>query len=252
MKYTLAFLSILFFLFCKSTKNTVVVKPKPNTPEITDTGKLKKLFELKKGICYGRCPVYTLTVYEGGMLSYQGERFTDKMGLYTKKMDTTAYANLVRAFETTDLWQYPDHIKNDIPDLPSTTLIHYKGTKTKSVQWKNGAAKELLDLAKMMESLAKEKDWKTDPKSNSNQSSNANRIIENEIIVHLEQGVDIGQFVHQFAKQNMKVKKRVAPNLQIWVVQFDTVAASPKDMLKWISSSKGVVKAEFNKAVEMR
>ena len=252
MKYILTFLSFLFFINCKSTKDAVVATPKQNAPELTDISQMKKIFELKKGVCFGKCPVYTLTVYDGGMLSYEGKRFTDKMGLYTKKINAIDYRKLVVAFEATDLWQFPDHIKSNIPDLPSTTLTHYKDTKSKSVQWKDGAADQLIILASMMQALTKESGWKADPNSKANHNSNADGIIVNEIIIHLKQGVDIQEFVHQFAKQSMKVKKRIAPNQPMWLVKFDVMAAVPKDMLKWVKSSKGVVNAEFNKVVKMR
>ena len=240
MKYLLLLLLIISLAACASKR------------QVTDISKLKKQIELQKGPCFGSCPIYTLTVYEGAVLSFEGKRFTDKLGLHTRIMDKQEYKNLINSFEKADLWQYPDEFQNDIPDLPSTTISYYQGDRQKRISWKRGSPEVLQNLAKTLEKLGEAPGWKSIPQKELGDNSLNSDIIHNEIIVQLEEGLDVRQWALQFGKQDMKVKKRIAPNLSMWVVEYDIGAAIPRDMLKWIKDSKGVVNAEFNKKLSNR
>ncbi|NJK84429.1 MAG: hypothetical protein HC912_12225 [Saprospiraceae bacterium] len=46
-----------------------------------DFSKLNKLVAISKGACFGRCPVYTMVVYDNGIVSYEGKDNTEKKRL---------------------------------------------------------------------------------------------------------------------------------------------------------------------------
>ena len=80
-------------------------------------GKRDKVIEMSKGPCYGNCPVYTLTVFGNGLASYKGERNTDRLGTYVKKLDKAQMERLRREFKNANLWQYRDVYTGRIPDM---------------------------------------------------------------------------------------------------------------------------------------
>jgi hypothetical protein len=105
---------------------------------VTDVRKIRleelnKVVEISKGSCYGRCPVFTLTIYQDGIASYLGERFTDRMGLYVKRLDKEVFANLEKEFREANLWQYQNVYKSRIADLQSVTLTYYEEGDIKAI-----------------------------------------------------------------------------------------------------------------------
>ena len=58
--------------------------------EITEIG-------LARGMCYGMCPVYTVTLDRSGAARFEGEYFVALMGLHDAAVDHDAFADLARA-----------------------------------------------------------------------------------------------------------------------------------------------------------
>ncbi|MEO0875077.1 MAG: DUF6438 domain-containing protein, partial [Bacteroidota bacterium] len=99
-----------------------------------DLDSLEPRIEMFKGPCFGSCPVYKLKIYEGGVAAYEGQRFTNRIGLHTKLLDQNTYRDLINAFEESNFWSYQNIYKAQIPDLPTVTLTYHKDGETKSVK----------------------------------------------------------------------------------------------------------------------
>ncbi|HRF38748.1 MAG TPA: DUF6438 domain-containing protein, partial [Saprospiraceae bacterium] len=97
------------------------------------TDKLAPVIEMSKGACFGRCPVFTLTIYSNGVAAYKGERHTDKMGLYLKRLPKSELESLLLAFKKADLWQYPDVYRSQFPDLPAVNITYHEAERSKSI-----------------------------------------------------------------------------------------------------------------------
>ena len=50
--------------------------------------------------CFGRCPVYTLTVFKDGRLEYFGKRFTPRTGKFSSKVDKKKIEELINRAKT--------------------------------------------------------------------------------------------------------------------------------------------------------
>ncbi|MEM1216042.1 MAG: DUF6438 domain-containing protein [Bacteroidota bacterium] len=210
-----------------------------------DLNKLEPRMKMFKGPCFGSCPVYTLTIYENGIASYEGQRFTDRMGLHTKLLDRTTYQALLKAFDEADMWSFQNAYKAQIPDLATVTITYYKDGESKAVKGKDGRPAKIVELDKMLTQIAESSGWEQ-------QTDNGNYglsedMIADELLVNLSNQVDPNVWVIQYAKQDLQIVKRISPNSPYWVFRFNPDRMSPNDMLATIRRDAYVLSAEFNR-----
>ncbi|GJM36175.1 MAG: hypothetical protein DHS20C18_51760 [Saprospiraceae bacterium] len=215
----------------------------------TNLEELAEIIEMKKGPCFGSCPVFTLTIYNNGVASYEGERFTDRMGVYTKVLDKTTFESIVADFKLANLWQFQDAYKARIPDLATVSITYWEEDKSKTVLGKDGRPETVLKLEEKLDEIANSSGWEVKKKKEYGLSDN---VIPNEIIVQLTNQVQASAWVRKYAKQEMEVIRSLSPNGYYWLVTFNESIIDPKDMLRFVQEDPYVISAEFNKKVEGR
>ncbi|HMQ48575.1 MAG TPA: DUF6438 domain-containing protein [Saprospiraceae bacterium] len=208
------------------------------------SGEKDKLFEMSKGPCYGRCPVFTLTIYEKGLATYRGERNTDRLGLYVKKLDKDQLERLTREFERANLWQYRDVYQGDIPDMQSVSITIYDGSKKKTVSGKEVRPNAVKWLESLMDQIANSEGWELKEPPSEKQTDD---IIPNEFIVELEEAVDPEEWVLEFSDYDMLVDRRFSDNGNYWVVYYDDTLIDSDEMLESVRTNESVISAEYNK-----
>ena len=58
------------------------------TPALNiDDDELAEVIEMEKAPCFDQCPVFKLTLYENGMIKFEGEDFVDREGIWTNRME---------------------------------------------------------------------------------------------------------------------------------------------------------------------
>lgn len=229
---------LLFSLIatCRSSKNK-------------NLAELKKVAEMKKGPCFGRCPVFTLTIYDNGLASFEGERFTDRLGLYVKNLTPAKTKEVKEAFKAANLWQYKDVYRGRIPDLQTVTVVYHEGTEVKSITGKDGRPDVVMELEAMLDKIVDEEGWELKNKPKNDLPSN---VIANELIVEISKRIDVNVWSRKYAKQNLQVVKSLSPNGLFWLVSFDDQIIPPKQMLEFIKNDPDVISAEFNKKLSQR
>lgn len=216
----------------------------------TNIEDLTKVASMEKGPCYGTCPVFTLTIYEKGVAAYEGKRFTDRKGLYVKKLEQDVFNDLVNAFEKADLWKYKNVYRGNIPDFQTVTISYWKGDDMKSVTGKDGRPEAILELEDLMDAIAQDTtDWKLKEAAGYDVPENA---IADELIIQLNSEVKAEVWSRQFAKQDMELIKRLAPESPYWLFHFNADKIDPNEMLKFVRQDPYVDSAEFNKKVNYR
>jgi hypothetical protein len=210
---------------------------------------LTKIAEMEKGPCFGRCPVFTLTIYDNGIASYEGERFTDRLGVYVKTISPTQLKELKDAFVKANVWRFKDVYRGQIPDLQTVTITYYEGDESKSVMGKDGRPDEIMELEEMLDEIVNEEGWELKEKPESDLPDN---VIPNELIVQINNNTDINAWARQYAKQNMRVIRPLSPNGFFWLVSFDDQMIPPKQMLEFVKNDPDVISAEFNKNLDER
>lgn len=208
----------------------------------TNLGELAKVIEMSKGPCYGPCPVFTITVYEKGVVAYKGERYSDKLGLYVKVLKKAEYNQLVNDFAGANLWQYQDVYKSQIPDLQTVTLTYYEEGDIKTIVGKDGRPSAVLELEEKLDLLAAQDGWEQKEKPTYGLPDN---VKPDELIVQFIDNVDPNTWVRKYAKQEMKVIKSMQ-NDRFWLVQFNKDIMPPREMIEFVRRDDYVVSAQFN------
>ncbi len=118
-------------------------------PAAVDPDVPRVLASLQKTPCFGRCPVFEVRVYSDGKAVYNGQRFTDRKGIYEASVSKEALSALLEEVAALN----PDALSEEyprngrkIPDLPSTIVYINTGTVEKKIANNHDAPQALLDF----------------------------------------------------------------------------------------------------------
>ncbi len=234
------FFYVLLVAFVLQISSCAIVTPS------TNIGELDKLVEMSKGPCFGFCPIYTLTVYSNGVVTYHGERNTNRQGTYLRILDKKQLSGLKSQLEKAELWQYQDLYKGRLPDLQTVTITYWEEGDFKTIAGKDGRPKAVVDIETKLEDIANTGDWK---KMDGTADEEAP---VNELIIQFVDGVNQGKWIKKFSKQDGKIVKQLAPNSLYWLMSFDAKKIKPKEMLRLVRSDASIVSAELNKKLSSR
>lgn len=146
---------------CSSKKNAV-------TPEVTEqsssSDKVKSsdsLFaSLERGVCFGKCPVFNLKIYQSGYAVYEGKSNTEMIGIYETRFtkaqlnELTDVAKRINYMSLNDVYDNPG-----VTDLPSHTSSIVIDGKRKQVTRRHGYPETIVVFEKQMESMVAEATW---------------------------------------------------------------------------------------------
>lgn len=151
MKFFLILLSsLLLSLFaCKQTRST------ETTPIInpTTTEAPQPFVSMSKTPCYGKCPSYTLTIFNNGHLVYHGKRFVEKEGIYDGTITADQLTLIKEKIDAVHFFELSSKYDNQATDIPSCIIEVNLNGKTKKITDRVGAPKELKELEKLIEEL---------------------------------------------------------------------------------------------------
>jgi hypothetical protein len=111
------------------------------------------LIRMEKTPCYGKCPVYTLSIGQDGRGVFEGKENTDYTGLYTFRLRRAQIDELHEAFERAGFFSMEDKYHAYVTDLPTVYLTYRSGGKEKKIMDYYGAPQELKDLENQVETL---------------------------------------------------------------------------------------------------
>ncbi len=114
-------------------------------------------------MCFGECPVYTLTIRGDGSVMFDGQKFVAATGVHTSTLAPEQLQALVEAFQTADYFALDDSYTNEnVTDLPSVyTSITLNG-KTKRINHYYGnfcTPQQLSDLESTIDAIANTSQW---------------------------------------------------------------------------------------------
>lgn len=242
---------LLFTVFlaqdCKNRKNTESI-PEMNSTEVIP------VLKLMTNACFGKCPMYALTLYNNGKAEYVGRANVDKMGTFTKQIPTEDVANLIKKFNEAKFWEMDDRYISDLSDTQKILITQFRNDKSKTVTGDHVRPESLKNLQKLMELIANNKEGWTKTKDHPTEKEDRapSYLIKNEIIVKFDKGTDVEASVATKKQFGISIKKRVAPNLDMYVLTYDTIRINPERMISHVKKMPGVNTAEFNKQLKTR
>jgi len=218
-------------------------------PQASGIDKYQLRATYHRGACYGRCEVYSLEVYENGLLLFKGERFTDKPGTWEKNIDRRRITGLLDSFGKADFPNYPRSFRGRIPDAASVEVGFYDLAGTYYVT----SFKELGKLSQSLHALAHLPDYRQVSDTISGIKLRPAAIsAREEIIVQLAEGVVVENWVVNYGKQNVKFKERISPNGNYYVITSDPNIMPSEELLDFLRRDVSVVSAQMNKTVRPR
>ncbi len=82
------------------------------------------LFKLERTPCFGRCPTFSISVFTGGYVEYQGDRNVEKIGFYKSKMSAKEIEKLQLMVNELDIYKLKDIYDANMTDIPSTIITY--------------------------------------------------------------------------------------------------------------------------------
>ncbi len=243
-------LAIFLAQECNHKKNGDKDENHSETP--IDLGEKRAIIKMSKNPCFGKCPIYNMTIFTDGQVEFKGQRFTNKLGTYSKQISTEVVKSLVKELNEMDFLNMQNNYPSKLPDLPKTNITYHPDSNTtKTVTGDNQRPEALLAFDKKLVDIAMSDGW-TLIEPNENTKPLADYIIKNEIIAKFNPDIDIPDYIRSQSEYGLDIKKRIAPNLDMWLLTYDTTKISPNDMLLRLKDSREVEEAEFNKQLTPR
>ncbi|MDX1938966.1 MAG: DUF6438 domain-containing protein [Saprospiraceae bacterium] len=234
----------IFFLFC-SMSGCITTR---NLSKV-DLTELNKVIEMSKSPCYGRCPVFTFSIYENGVASFKGDRYTERIGLWVKQFSKDELEEMLSAFRVANLWQFNNVYRGEYYDAPTVTITYYEEGDVKTIVGKDGRPYQVLELEAMLDNAARSEGWQQITGDNHGFPPN---VITNEIIVELKEGRDGKMWIRQYRRYEMEIVERISPTGNYWLVRYNAEATAPEEMLEKVRNDVEVMGAEFNKKLNLR
>lgn len=142
-------------------KNEKVPNPGADYYEVANKEIPKDAFaRIQKTPCFGRCPVYVMTIYQDGRVDYFGKKFVEKEGRYVAKVSNEKLEALKNKAKELGFFEMDNvYDKPGITDLPSvvTTVKDDDGFKT--VVNRFDSPEKLRAFEKYFEESFKELEW---------------------------------------------------------------------------------------------
>ena len=159
MKNLVLILPIVYFaLFAcanskKQSENSVESGGKPPRQEVIEFASIKKTF------CYGKCPVYEMSIFSDGKVVLNGKANIDMIGEWVLKISEADLAAFVKMAEDIDYFELEDKYDSPVTDLPSTTTSIVIDGKRKEVYRRANYPERILKFEALFTELLERKGW---------------------------------------------------------------------------------------------
>lgn len=231
-------LSALLFIFsCKSTKDTT---------ESGDTGELQ--ISLKKGGCFGKCPIYTFNIYKGGSCEFIGKKNTSKIGKYSLQLSKDRYKKIKEAFEESDYDKFDDTYESNIADLPTIIISYLTKGKMKTITGKRERPERVHKLQFLLEQISEnDKGWTFIGELDEAQEEKQKEYIKSEIVLQIKEAGQLSRWFDNMRKtHSLRIIKPLSTDTNTWLVSYDKNKYLPNEILLILRNDENVASAEFN------
>ena len=118
---------------------------------------------LERTTCYGNCPYYEVKVYSNGLVTYNGRKNVEYLGLYEGRLSQQQIRQLLDKAKSVGYI----HFENKYPikglgiiDFPVCITSVTEGAKKKMVYNRNDSPQRLVEYQNFFDELIEELDWK--------------------------------------------------------------------------------------------
>lgn len=243
LTYVLLALSSFLIFSCKANKDVIDNNKKYNDNEV--------IMSLKKGPCFGRCPMYSMEILGNGLVKFKGDRFTDKLGKYELQLEEGEFEILKKNFEMSEFEGFKKKYESRLPDLPNV-IIGFKSNDTlKLVSGKEGRPEVLMTLQKSLEEIAEgNREWKliepliVDGEEGSQFTDS--QIDPSRIVVRLSEDVNLPSWFNEMnTNYGLRILNRMDDSKRLWLVTYDLRRIQADALLKDLRKNQFVSEADY-------
>lgn len=209
-------------------------------------------YSLRTGSCFGTCPIYTLSIYEGGKAVLKAGKFIKPEGTSEKMLDASTYGEIEQAFAKSAFFSYPDTFPSMIPDLPSIWISYNDGTQEKTIYGKEDRPDDIIALQEMLHAVAKGPGWISTKPAKKAEKKPEGSMIYDQLIVQPHEGKLTEDWISRYKEYGLKLERKISPDLEYYLLSYDDTSIDPKEMLEKIKSDPAIRLAEFDKKIDSR
>ena len=119
--------------------------------------------KLHRGVCFGSCPDYDVTLNSDGTATYTGGRFAPRQGDYTGEVNQWEFDNLAAFVVRAGFFDWNDEYRlGNVTDLPSYEITVTRGGSSKTVlQYGMNEPPDFWVIAEVIDGISNEITWTT-------------------------------------------------------------------------------------------
>lgn len=141
--------AIIALLILASTTSNI---SETNADELQQPPVKENIFlTMERTPCFGQCPSFKFTIFNTGMVIYEGFNFVKKEGKYKSKLTRDQLNEIIEQIESKKIFNLQDKYDAKITDIPSCILYINLNGKKKKIYDRHGAPNELKQFEKLVE-----------------------------------------------------------------------------------------------------
>lgn len=110
--------------------------------------------------CFGRCPIYIITIYKSGYTTYEGENFVDMIGKFETNLEQKKLEQLMTEAKRIKFFEFdPIYDNENVTDLPATLVTISTEDNFKTSINRYGGPEELRSFSDFFDSIIKGSNW---------------------------------------------------------------------------------------------
>ena len=114
---------------------------------------LLPLVSMKRTACHGTCPQYTISIYETGLIKYEGKLFVEKIGCFYGSISKVMINDIKSNLDSIRFFSFNNEYNAPMTDVPSVILEVNISSKNHKVVDRFNGPKELKLFEKFIDNI---------------------------------------------------------------------------------------------------
>lgn len=201
-----------------------------------------------RGPCFGQCPVFDFYLLNDhtGLIDVKANLL--EPGWYEAPLDQESLHYLLADIEDMAWWNADLSGEPVIADLPSLSLYYKHKEGLRSFVSRGQLNDVHSSVFHQLSHLVTEARWKPTDK----RPLSPDLPQPTDLIVLLKEGVNAQQWMKKYAEYGIRLKRRLNPDAQYYVVTKDAKLGSANDFYQHIKEDPDVVDAQWDKRLDQR
>lgn len=157
----------MFVRFTVAVTLGLLIASCASAPQQTGTSPSPTMISLERTLCYGRCPVYSITIYGDGTVRYEGKEHVNVKGSQARVINQERVRQLVAEFERVGYFSmndaYTAYMITDAPSVITSITIDGRTKRVRHYLGDRTAPKELMFLENRVDEVAGSREWVGSP-----------------------------------------------------------------------------------------